>query len=505
MHEAILARSFSKHEKRKLGVWAFLSSLLIGLVFCALLKAYSMGPLPALNLQLSRSIDFKVLSIMDASSYHKARDPPSRFQIVEASNYYPKAREHSNSSLKSVDVIQPKNFEPLLAPIQCNFSQPRSDFCEINGDVRLQGNSSTIFIISASKSGTDVAKPEESSWSVRPYARKIDRSVMSKIREFSLKSSAPSGKQSIARCTKNHTAAGVVFSIGGYAGNHFHDFTDVIIPLYITSRQYKGNVEFLIANIKPYWLAKYSVLLKALSKYDIINIDQDREIHCFPSMIVGLKAHKELSIDPSRSFPNRDSYSMRNFTQFLRSAYWLKRNTAISLKDRHKRKPRLLIISRKMSRALMNEDELAAEARRVGYDVVVADARGELGKFARMVNSFDVMMGVHGAGLANSVFLPEKAVLIQVVPLGLEGLSKYDFELPAKDMNLRYLEYKISAKESSLTEKYPSDHPALREPSSFNKGWDAFKAVYLDGQNVSLDVSRFRTTLLKAIEFLHHN
>jgi hypothetical protein len=36
--------------------------------------------------------------------------------------------------------------------------------------------------------------------------------------------------------------------------------------------------------------------------------------------------------------------------------------------------------------------------------------------FARLVNSADVMMGVHGAGLTNMVFLPSRAVLVQVVP-----------------------------------------------------------------------------------------
>ncbi|GAB4845267.1 hypothetical protein Ancab_038677 [Ancistrocladus abbreviatus] len=88
------------------------------------------------------------------------------------------------------------------------------------------------------------------------------------------------------------------FRLGGYAGNLFHDFSDIIVPLYITSRHFNGEVQFLVANVIPWWLGKYRILLKALSKYDIIDIDGDQEIHCFRSMTVGLKSHKEFGFDP---------------------------------------------------------------------------------------------------------------------------------------------------------------------------------------------------------------
>ena len=85
----------------------------------------------------------------------------------------------------------------------------------------------------------------------------------------------------------------------------------------------------------------------------------------------------------------------------------------------------------------------------------------------------------------------------------LEWLSKTDFEMPAAAMNLRYLEYKISWKESSLAEKYPVDHPLMKDPQSLRQqGWFPFKKVFLDGQNVKLDVGSFTDTLLKALELL---
>ncbi|KAI3910479.1 hypothetical protein MKX01_034873 [Papaver californicum] len=146
-------------------------------------------------------------------------------------------------------------------------------------------------------------------------------------------------------------------------------------------------------------------------------------------------------------------------------------------------------------------------ARSLGYEVIVADPRSGMNysRFAEVVSTCDVMLGVHGAGLTNIVFLPINAILIQIVPLGgLEWACRTDFGEPATDMKLRYLEYKISEKESSLIEQYPSDHAVFRDPRSITKqGWNALKDIYLDKQDVHIDVHRFRPTLLKALQLLH--
>lgn len=298
-------------------------------------------------------------------------------------------------------------------------------------------------------------------------------------------------------CSINHKIPAIVFSAGGYTGNFFHSLTDVLVPLYTTSRSFNGEVQFLVTNKKLHWVKKYKALLNSLSKYPIIDIDNSNEVHCFPRMIVGLKNHREFSIEPSRT---SQGYSMTNFTQFVRSAYSLKRSKVKKVKK--VKKPRLLIISRKRSRAFLNVKEVATEARKLGFNVVITEGSRYLEDFAKMVNSFDVMVGVHGAGLTNIIFLPENAVLIQVVPIGLEWLSKYDFELPSIDMNLRYLEYKIGLKESSLADGYSPDDPMIRKPSTKSHDWVGFKNAYLDGQNVRIDVGRFRATLLKARELL---
>lgn len=307
-------------------------------------------------------------------------------------------------------------------------------------------------------------------------------------------------------CDLNHSVPAILFSLGGFSGNHFHDFSDLVVPLYFTTQQFNGEVQFLVTDYKPWWVSKFRKILEKLSRYEIIDIDKQENVHCFSSMIIGLKSHKELSIDPSKS---PTGVSMKDFRNFLRSTYSLNRKTANKVQDRDQdRRPRLLIISRRKSRAFVNLGRISKSARILGYEVAVAEAKlsTDLSKFAALVNSCDVLMGVHGAGLTNMVFLPDNAVLIQIVPLGkIERLARDDFAEPSKEMNIRYLEYNIGVKESSLIEEYPIDHVIFRDPMMVHKqGWDAVKSIYLERQNVKLDMHRFKPTLSKALELLHH-
>ena len=195
---------------------------------------------------------------------------------------------------------------------------------------------------------------------------------------------------------------------------------------------------------------------------------------------------------------------------FLRSTYSLKRTEAIKLRDVEDRtiRPRLLIISRRNSRSFVNVGRISKTAQTWGYKVVIAEANlsTDLSGFAKIVNSCDVLMGVHGAGLTNMVFLPDNAILIQIIPLGrIEMLARIDFGEPSRDMKLSYLEYKISKKESSLANQYPVDHVIFRNPMSVHEqGWDAVRSIYLEKQNVKLNLNRFRPTLSKALELLLH-
>ncbi|KAF8724621.1 hypothetical protein HU200_020890 [Digitaria exilis] len=384
-------------------------------------------------------------------------------------------------------------------PVLCDFSSSRSDMCELKGDIRVLPNATIVLHHPLAR---------RQSWRMKPHPRKNDRHALARVTEVTVVSSSSyaTADHSAPRCTANHTAPAVVFSVGGYAGNMFHDMTDVLVPLFITTHRFAGDVHLLVGDAQPWWLDKFRPLLAALSRHDVVDMDRagSSGVLCYPHVVLGLEFHKEMRVDAKRT---AGEYSMADFTLLARRSYGLPRDTAIRLHDRFSGRPRLLLISRKTTRAFTNVGAIAEAAAAMGYEVVVGEPEhhaADMASFARVVNSCDVMVGVHGAGLANLVFLPAGAVVVQVVPLGgLDAMAAEDFGAPARDAGLRYVHYRIAVAESSLARRYPPEHRVLRDPAAVRRdGWMALRAAYLVGQNVTLDVRRFEGALRRVMELL---
>lgn len=143
----------------------------------------------------------------------------------------------------------------------------------------------------------------------------------------------------------------------------------------------------------------------------------------------------------------------------------------------------------------------------MGFRVVTAgpEMARNLTRFARVVNACDVMMGVHGAGLTNMMFLPDGASVVQILPWGaLHYACFHDFGAPAPDMGLNYFEYEINEEESSLAKRYSRSDPVFRDPLSVHKqGFGAVWSVFLKDQMVKLDVRRFKGVLQEALQATH--
>ncbi|XP_065022780.1 beta-1,2-xylosyltransferase XYXT1-like isoform X2 [Musa acuminata AAA Group] len=382
----------------------------------------------------------------------------------------------------------------------CDFSDHRSDVCDMEGDIRVIGkNLSSVMLVTPSDHKG--SRDRNESWQIRPYPRKFDDSAMAKVRALNLTS--PHGDREAPRCTVNHAVPGVLFSTGGHSGNCFHDFADVLIPLFQTAGPFQGQVQFIIADRQGWWMHKYRPYLMKLSSYDIIDYDNDDRVHCFKHAVVGLRAERDLMIDPAGA---PEGYSIMDFVRLTRRAYSLERDRAwAAAGEPPGKKPRLLLIARGGTRRFMNLEEVVGMAEGVGYEVVASEPDFfDVGRFARVVNSCDVMVGVHGAGLTNFVFLPTDAIVIQVVPLGkLDWIATNFYAEPAMGMKLRYLQYDISVEESTLKEAFPRDHQVFKDPESIHKqGWFKLRDIYLKQQNVELDVNRFRLVLQRAFELL---
>ena len=375
-------------------------------------------------------------------------------------------------------------------------SNRRIDWCELDGDVRVLGANASVTLVAPP--GTDGRAFREESWRIKPYPRKADPNAMRNVREVTVRSVSGGAPA----CTDRHDVPALVFSDRGYTGNYFHAYTDVVLPLFLTARQYAGEVLLLVTNHQAWWVGKYAPVFRGLSKYEPEDLDRDPRVRCFRRVQVGLTSHDDFSIDPRRA-PN--GYSMLDFTAFLRAAYGLPRDAvAPPAPGRGRgRRPRLLVIARARNRRFLNVDEIARGAWRVGFEVVVSEGGHEVAPFAELANSCDAVVGVHGAGLTNMVFLPRGAVVIQVIPLGpLEFVASY-FRGPSRDMGLRYLEYRVAPEESTLVDRYPRDHPVIADPGSIKaKDWVSFMGVYLFEQDVRLDMKRFRPVLKKALSRL---
>lgn len=330
---------------------------------------------------------------------------------------------------------------------------------------------------------------------IRPYARQEDD--LKQISPVQIITNTTATRPP-PPCHYSHHLPAVVFSSGS-TGNVFHEMNEIIIPLYITTKQFQSRVLFVLEDYKPSFITKYGTVLSHLSSHDIINPAANATAHCFPSSIIGLKYHDNLALNSSE-IPG--GYGMTEFRQFLRSSFNLKFSHVSQIPQ-----PRLLLLSRTNTRRFLNEDDLIATIKDVGFQVIIvrrSKLTANLDKFSRLINSCSVLMGAHGAGLTNEIFLPTGGVMIQVELLGTEWGSNTYYGDTARAMGVRYLRYKIEAEESSLVKLYGRNSSVVTDPGSVYKdgGYRAARAVFLDQQNVRLDLARFRGTLVEALSIV---
>ncbi|BAF08632.1 beta-1,2-xylosyltransferease XAX1-like [Oryza sativa Japonica Group] len=376
------------------------------------------------------------------------------------------------------------------------FPYARPSVCELYGDVRVSPKQKTIYVVNPSGAG---GFDENGEKRLRPYARKDDF-LLPGVVEVTIKS-VPS-EAAAPKCTKQHAVPAVVFSVAGYTDNFFHDMTDAMIPLFLTTAHLKGEVQILITNYKPWWVQKYTPLLRKLSNYDVINFDEDAGVHCFPQGYLGLYRDRDLIISPHPT-RNPRNYTMVDYNRFLRDALELRRDRPSVLGEEPGMRPRMLIISRAGTRKLLNLEEVAAAATELGFNVTVAEAGADVPAFAALVNSADVLLAVHGAGLTNQIFLPAEAVVVQIVPWGnMDWMATNFYGQPARDMQLRYVEYYVGEEETSLKHNYSRDHMVFKDPKALHaQGWQTLAATIMK-QDVEVNLTRFRPILLQALDRL---
>ncbi|XP_051203412.1 beta-1,2-xylosyltransferase XYXT1 isoform X2 [Lolium perenne] len=380
----------------------------------------------------------------------------------------------------------------------CDLSDPRYDICEIIGDARAT-NRTVLYVPPPGERSADGQE-----WAIKDQSRKH----LEYIKEVTVKTLSAAQSLAAPECTSRHAVPAVVFAMNGLTSNPWHDFSDVLVPLFITARAFDGEVQFLVTDLQPWFVDKYRLILANLSRYDVVDFDRDAGVRCYPRVVVGLRSHRDLGINPARAPRN---YTLLDFRMYIRDIFSLPPDSVgIPYKaaaasnnnatvDGEKRKPRLMLINRGHNRKFVNIPEIADGARAAGFEVVVVEPRRDLRleEFSLAVDSCDVLMGAHGAGLTNFFFLRTGAAMLQVVPWGhMEYSAMIFYGVQAKEMNLRDVEYSITAEESTLYDKYGKDHPAVSDPESIHKqGWQLGMKYYWLEQDIRLNVTRFAPTL----------
>uniref|UniRef100_A0ACD6AMK3 Uncharacterized protein n=1 Tax=Avena sativa TaxID=4498 RepID=A0ACD6AMK3_AVESA len=377
------------------------------------------------------------------------------------------------------------------------FPYARPSVCELTGDVRISPKEKTMYLVNPSGAGPFDENGEKK---IRPYARK-DTFLLPGVVEVTIKS-VPS-VASAPECGRRHSVPAVVFSTAGYTDNFFHDNTDVLIPLFLSASHYAGEVQLLITNYKPWWVNKFAPLLKKLSNYEVINFDKEEAVHCFPGGQLGLYRDRDLIIGPHPT-RNPRNLTMVDYNRFLRRAYGLPRDVPAVLGEKTGTRPKMLMIERKGTRKLLNLHAVRELCEQLGFDVTVAEAgAGDVRGFAGKVNAADVLLAVHGAGMTNQIFLPTGAVLVQIVPWGkMDWMATNFYGQPARDMQLRYVEYYVSEEETTLKDKYPRDHYVFKDPMAIHaQGWPGIAEIIMK-QDVVVNMTRFKPFLLQALDQL---
>ncbi|XP_062179876.1 xylan glycosyltransferase MUCI21-like [Phragmites australis] len=431
-----------------------------------------------------------------------------------------KAREETRSvaSLPCSAFINGEAGQGEEGVLCCDRSHYRSDVCYLRGDVRTDPSTSSVLLYGAPRGSA----PEK----VRPYTRKFEDSIMSTIDEVTILPvpgayNASAGGGSLRRrCDVRHPRGvpAVVFSTGGYTGNVYHEFSDGLIPLFITAQRFAGEVVFVVLEYHYWWLGRYGAVLERLTNHKVVDFRYDRRVHCFDEMIVGLRIHGELVVDP-KLMPN--GKGIKDFQALLHQGYSRMPSSSStshapvplplappSRPCPRSAKPKLLIFIRKQNRVLLNLPHVVTACRRAGFAPHVMNLRRQtpLPAIHTALASADAMVAVHGAAVTHFLFMRSGSVLLQIVPVGLDWAADAFYGKPAQQLGLEYLEYKVAPEESSLAAEYGLNSTVVQDPSVISsRGWWEMKKVYMDRQNVTVNIKRFGELLRTARQHLKNS
>ncbi|CAE7733194.1 pomgnt2 [Symbiodinium sp. KB8] len=113
-------------------------------------------------------------------------------------------------------------------------------------------------------------------------------------------------------------------------------------------------------------------------------------------------------------------------------------------------RPVMTLISRRNKRLILNEDELVRVATDMGMEVqLVALESMPLYDQVKAFQRTAVLVGIHGSGLINSIFLPSGAAIVQLMPHGVQKGAAF-FKNTALGAGVKYLEWSNPKRDNAV-------------------------------------------------------
>ncbi|GAQ81815.1 Glycosyltransferase family 61 protein [Klebsormidium nitens] len=241
----------------------------------------------------------------------------------------------------------------------------------------------------------------------------------------------------------------------------------------------------------------------------------DRNIYCFPELVIGLTTHGNLRVNPILPpFVSGAQFSDRwkalvhpgyGFSEEDEALLPVVKSARLRPEPRtHRNRPKLgLALRSGPERRIINEEAFIYYAKAIGFDVVLIPEYASIEELFQWMQGLDVFAGVHNSMLANFLFMRAGSVLLQIVPFSIDWHADHHYGQGAVAKGLKYIEYEGSWWESSLSKAYRFDDDVRRDPDAVyqKQGYLAWRDIYM-GQSLWLENSKAILALRCAKRYL---
>ena len=267
----------------------------------------------------------------------------------------------------------------------------------------------------------------------------------------------------------------------------WHQYFDFLFPLYQTLIYFPSNMS--INNLKsfskkrriylPNFVPEIPQITKAFTDFQVLKLNNNL---CFREISLGMIKITDLSQDK-----NNPPYSFcNNCTQGLRDMVLHYHNLSCNSSNRKK----IIFLGRNSTkRIIYNEKEIVNQlkSKYPNYDVQLHYFENmSITNQINIVCSANIFISMHGSGLANMLWLPQNALVIEILPKHFTCRDWY--EKAARASGLHYFPYYADG----INETIEGDETKIKKCLSIkNKCSNNMCIDVLRDQNIMLNLDKF--------------